>query len=65
VQLRPNQDFDAALIATGPALLELAQRYASECAECTGVGVRIDNSLCEDCRDIREVIAQATFADDL
>jgi len=64
VQLGPNQDFDAALIATAPALLGLARRYAEECMECAGVGVQIDNSPCDDCRDIREVIAQATFVDE-
>lgn len=63
VQLGPNQDYDAALIATSPALLKLAQQYATECGECAGVGVTLDNRDCEDCRDIREIIAQATFAD--
>lgn len=60
VQLGPNQDYDAALIAAGPKLLALAMQYATECAECAGVGVKIDNSPCDDCRDIREVIALAT-----
>lgn len=63
VQLGPNQDYDAALIATGPQLLELAQRYAQECMECGGVGIQIDNSPCDECAEIREVIAQATFED--
>jgi len=60
VQLGPNEDYDAALIKTGPQLLALAQQYASECAECAGVGVTIENKDCGDCRDIREVIALAT-----
>ena len=60
VQLGPNQDYDAALIATAPRLLTLAQRYASECAECAGVGITIENKNCAECQDIREIIAQAT-----
>jgi len=60
VQLGPNQDYDAALVAAGPKLLALAMQYASECAECAGVGVKIDDAPCEICHDIREVIALAT-----
>jgi DnaJ-class molecular chaperone len=50
---------NAKLIANAPALFALAQQYASECAECAGVGVTIDNRDCEQCRDIRDVIHQA------
>lgn len=60
VQLGPNQDYDAALVAAAPRLLTLAIRYASECGDCAGVGVCIDNSPCENCRDIREAIALET-----
>lgn len=60
VQMTPNMDFNAALIAQAPALLALCRRYAEECGECAGVGVTVDNRDCEDCRDIREVIAAAT-----
>lgn len=60
VQLGPNQDYDAALIAAAPALLSLAQKYASECGECSGVGVTPYDKPCDQCEDIREVIALAT-----
>lgn len=60
IQLGPNQDYDAALTAAGPKLLALAMQYASECCECAGVGVKIDNSPCDECHGIREVIALAT-----
>lgn len=60
VQIGPNQDFDASLIAAAPKLLEMALLYASECGECAGVGVKIDNSACDHCSDIRDVIALAT-----
>jgi len=62
VQIAPNADFNAALIAQAPAMFALCRRYAEECGECAGVGVTIDNSPCKDCADIREVIALASFA---
>ena len=60
VQIRADQDDNAALIACAPELFALAMEYASECGECAGVGVTIDNRDCDACRTIREVIAKAT-----
>jgi hypothetical protein len=51
---------DARLIVAAPELLELARRYASECGECAGVGITIENAPCEECAYIRELIAKAT-----
>lgn len=50
---------NAALIANAPALFALAQQYASECAECAGVGVTLEGIDCDQCKDIREVIANS------
>lgn len=63
VQMAPGEYFNAALIEAAPALLELAMQYATECMECAGVGVTLDNEDCADCRDVREIIAQATGED--
>lgn len=49
----------ARLIAAAPDLLALAKQYASECSECGGTGKCLDDSSCEDCADIRAVIAKA------
>ena len=56
-------------LAAAPELLELAQQFASECAGCGGSAETIhangpapedEYSLpCEDCADIRKVIAKA------
>lgn len=64
------------MLGATPELLELARRYAGECAECSGTGVRhgtiggdgygdrcaaiadVEYD-CEDCADIRAVIAKA------
>jgi hypothetical protein len=53
------------LIASAPELFALAQQYASECAECAGVGVTIDDHDCEQCRDIRDVIHKAVTPKEL
>ena len=61
---------DARLIAAAPDLLALAKRYASECSGCDGEGRRIvtfndreaEYDPCEDCADIRAVIAKAEEA---
>ena len=63
---------NARLIAAAPDLLALAKRYASECSECEGTGVKLvwaenadhndawDHSEpCEACADIRAVIEKA------
>jgi hypothetical protein len=62
---------NACLIAAAPDLLALAKQYASECSGCDGTGVtRVTHSVqggevietpiyCEDCADIRAVIAKA------
>lgn len=51
---------NAKLIAAAPGLLELADQYASECAECTGDGVLdATGESCPDCAHIRAVIARA------
>lgn len=66
---------NAKLIAAAPDLLALAHQYASECAECNGTGtadawednvpgditkgVHATTMDCEDCADIRAVIAKA------
>lgn len=58
---------DMALIAAAPDLLALAKQYASECAECGGVGSLIvghhaaadGTRPCEQCADIRAVIDKA------
>lgn len=50
------------LIAAAPDLLALAKQYASECAECDGTGrepYTDEFRECEECRDIRLVIAKA------
>lgn len=62
---------NATLIRSAPALLALARQYASECATCGGTGLvtiydydgngsDADDQPCEDCADIRSVIARAT-----
>ena len=63
---------NARLIAAAPDLLALAKRYASECSECGGTGVKLvwaenvdhndawDHSEpCDACADIRAVIEKA------
>lgn len=65
---------DALLIITAPDLLALARQLASECAECGGRGfIHCEDGVigrgpddvtptryhCEDCYDIRSVIAKA------
>lgn len=65
---------DARLIAAAPELLALAKQYAHECANCSGCGFTVgDDGIsgrgpddieptrysCEDCADIRAVIAKA------
>ncbi len=50
---------DARLIAAAPDLLSLAKQYASECMECAGVGITVENEGCDECRFIRDVIAKA------
>lgn len=62
-----ERDANAALIAAAPDLLELAQQYASECAECDGGGYVLGRHAepttepCSICADIRAVIAKATL----
>lgn len=62
---------NARLIAAAPDLLALAQQYASECAECGGTGTVEsfadliggesvpEREPCDQCADIRAVIAKA------
>ena len=69
-----QQHANARLIASAPDLLALAMQYASECAGCDGRGFTLGDDgisghgpddveptrhACEDCADIREVIAKA------
>lgn len=54
-----NGEANASLIATAPALLALAKQYASECGECAGVGIDIEDHDCAECKFIRDVIAKA------
>lgn len=55
-----------ALIAAARILLDLARKYASECADCNGTGRVLftpqsaETYECPDCKDIREIIARAT-----
>ncbi len=51
---------NARLIATAPELLALARQYASECGECAGAGITIDDKPCGECADIRAIIEKAT-----
>lgn len=44
------------LLAHSGALYDLAQRYASECGECAGVGICPDDEPCEECADIRAIL---------
>lgn len=60
------------LVSAAPDLLALAEKYASECAECGGEGlvtlhthqggidIDAEDQPCRDCADIRAVIAKAT-----
>jgi len=63
---------NARLIAAAPDLLALARKYASECGNCNGRGYNTqagepftqeasnnERIECEDCADIRDVIAKA------
>ena len=59
---------NATLFACAPDLLDLARRYAYECAECGGAGTRWTSPQdpqdsteypCQDCADIRAIIAKA------
>src|SRR5215469_17072022 len=59
---------NARLITAAPDLLALAKQYASECAACSGTGRRlavdaagmpVPDVACDDCADIRVVIAKA------
>lgn len=67
-------DANARLIAAAPDLLALARQYASECSGCDGRGFTVGDDgitgrgpddveptryACEDCEDIRAVIAKA------
>lgn len=54
--MRPD---DAHLIATAPALLELAHIYASECGECAGTRVKPDDEPCDECEFVWLVIDAA------
>lgn len=66
----PEMKANARLIAAAPDLLALAKQYASECAGCNGSGVGREafsvlggevtsvDIPCEDCADIRKVIAK-------
>lgn len=63
---------DASLIAAAPDLLALAQQFAKECAECDGTGLvsrkfyvegienDADDQPCDECADIRAVLAKVT-----
>src|SRR5690348_2314077 len=66
VHIEPGNAVDLAnahLITTAPDLLALAKQYASECSGCDGKGEWMGPDLhrepCEDCADIRAVIAKA------
>jgi hypothetical protein len=59
----------AELLRVGDELLALARRYASECAECGGRGIRgpgyveggvVTIPSCQECAEIRAVIERAT-----
>lgn len=54
------------LVMAAPALLDLARKYASECADCGGTGTvnvrawpECRQEPCDACADIRAVIANA------
>lgn len=63
---REFSESNARLIAAAPDLYALAQRYASECAECAGTGeIRIGHhdradtvTPCHACADIHAVLAK-------
>lgn len=69
-----EKEANARLIAAAPELLALAKQYARECAGCSGRGFTVGDDgvtgrgpddveptryACEDCEDIRAVIAKA------
>jgi|SRR5581483_1084374 len=65
---RSTAEANARLIAAAPDLLALARQYAAECATCAGsgkvemlsaTGYPAGELACEDCADIRIVIAKA------
>jgi hypothetical protein len=37
-------------------LRAMVERYASECGECAGVGITIDDEPCAECADIRALL---------
>lgn len=47
---------DARLIAAAPRLYDLAHQYASECGECAGVGIKPDDTPCNECAFIRVIL---------
>lgn len=58
-----DDDSHARLIETGPEMLALVRRYASECIECNGTGFRKTHPAgatgdCFECADIRALIAK-------
>jgi hypothetical protein len=65
-----DTEANARLIAAAPELLEMARRYASECAQCDGTGLfrnfnprreapQEHGEDCKECRTIRDLIAKA------
>ena len=46
-------------LKTDDAAIAMLERYASECGECAGVGITIEDEDCKECADIRAVITKA------
>ena len=44
------------LFAAAPQLLALAKQYVSECGECAGVGITVEDEDCAECKPIRDLI---------
>lgn len=54
-----NGRFIARALNAYEPLLALARQYVSECGECAGVGITVEDEDCQECKFIRDVIAKA------